>query len=76
MGSIEQNGLKADWKGIVARKRRDQAQAIEAFLQKQHGAKSHRENIGICSLSHSDLLEALTKGDLTAESVALAYINR
>lgn len=76
MGSIDQNDTKADWEDIVARKRRDQAQAIESFLKKHHGAKSLADSIDICSLEHNALLEALTRGDVTAESVALAYINR
>ncbi|KAJ5232537.1 amidase signature domain-containing protein [Penicillium chermesinum] len=75
MGTIEQIVVKADWKDIVARKRRDQAEGIKAFLEK-HGTKPHTWNIDICSLEHGALLEALTTGDVTAEHVTLAYINR
>ncbi|KAJ5232287.1 amidase signature domain-containing protein [Penicillium chermesinum] len=78
MGSTDKSPSKGDWEDIVARKRRDQTQAIEAFLQRQRGAKSFSDGIDIeiCSLEHKELFEALASGNLTAESVTLAYINR
>jgi hypothetical protein len=76
MGSIANSSRKGDWQEIVARKRRDQAQAIEGFLQRQQNIKPSCDGTEICSLGHKILLESLSLGDITAESVALAYINR
>lgn len=76
MGSIANSRPKGDWQEIVARKRRDQAHTIESFLQRQLKMKPSIDGIEICSLDHKILLESLSQGDLTAESVALAYINR
>lgn len=76
MGPIANSTPKGDWQEIVARKRRDQAQAIEGFLQKHQNIKPSSDGIEICSLDHKNLLESLSRGDVTAESVALAYINR
>ncbi|KAJ5820241.1 amidase signature domain-containing protein [Penicillium riverlandense] len=76
MGSIANSSLKGDWQEIVARKRRDQAQAIEGFLQRHKNINPSSDGTEICSLDHKILLESLSRGDLTAESVALAYINR
>lgn len=78
MGSTDNSPSKGDWKDIVARKRQDQAQAIATFLQRQRGPKSFSDGIDIeiCSLEHKELFEALATGNLTAESVTLAYINR
>ncbi|KAE8370242.1 amidase signature domain-containing protein, partial [Aspergillus caelatus] len=76
MGSIANNMPERDWQDIVARKRGDQAKAIEAFLQKHPRTKPASDEGEICSLEHEDLLDSLNRGKIKAESVALAYIYR
>ncbi|KAE8420862.1 amidase signature domain-containing protein [Aspergillus pseudocaelatus] len=57
-----------DWQDIVARKRGDQAKAIEAFLQKHPRTKPASDEGEICSLEHEDLLDSLNRGKIKAES--------
>ncbi|KAH8172511.1 amidase domain-containing protein [Sarocladium implicatum] len=66
---------KAHWEEVVARKRAAQKAAIESFETLHLAGKAINEE-RICQLDHSDLSKRLSKGDVSAEEVVLAYIKK
>lgn len=64
------------WQGIVARKRREQQQAINEFTSKYTASTDKIDGVAICDLPHEKLRELLSEGDLQAETVTIAYITQ
>ncbi|KAL5356743.1 amidase signature domain-containing protein [Aspergillus floccosus] len=64
------------WQGIVARKRREQQRAIKESTSKYIASTDTINGVSICDLPHEKLRELISKGELQAETVTLAYITQ
>lgn len=62
------------WQGIVARKRREQQQAINEFTSKYTASTDKIGGVAICDLPHEKQRELLSEGELQAETVIISYI--
>ncbi|KAL4892481.1 amidase signature domain-containing protein [Aspergillus ambiguus] len=64
------------WETVVSRKRREQQHAIKEFTSTYVNSTETVDNVAICDLPHERLKDLLSRGELQAETVTIAYITR
>lgn len=72
---IENGTSSGGWKEIAARKHEIQHESIERFLQKFPSVENP-DGFDICDLEYAELRELLTRGNIKAEAVTIAYIHK
>ncbi|KAF9883633.1 hypothetical protein FE257_003105 [Aspergillus nanangensis] len=74
--SIDGEAPASTWEDVVVKKRHEQQRAIKQFALKHAATSELFDGLALCDLPHKRLQELLSRGELLAETVTIAYITR